>query len=72
MAADTTIRKTLWSETLLEMLYDALEGNRPDYVVLELLTDLAAKGMKQGELIREVENHASSRSAARVKRLLGK
>lgn len=72
MADDTTIKKTLWSETLLDILYDALDKKRPDYVLLEILTDLRGKGFKKQYIIKKVEQHGSSESVARLKRLLGK
>jgi len=41
---DKTEMKTLWSETLLEMLYVALRKNRSDKDILECLKDLNQKG----------------------------
>lgn len=69
---DTTIKKTLWSETLLDILYDALERNRPDYVLLEILTDLRGKGFKKHYIIQKVEKNSGEQAAKRLKRLLGK
>ena len=70
--SDTTLKKTLWSETLLDILYDALEKNRPDYVLLEILTDLRGKGFKKQYIIQKVEKNTSEQAAKRLKRLLGK
>lgn len=69
---DTTIKKTLWSETLLDILYDALERNRPDYVLLEILTDLRGKGFKKRYIVQKVEKNNGEQAAKRLKRLLGK
>ena len=69
---DTTIKKTLWSETLLDILYDALEKNRPDYVLLEILTDLRGKGFKKQYLIKKIEKNCGEQAVRRLKRLLGK
>ena len=68
---DTTLKKTLWSETLLDILYDALERNRPDYVLLEILTDLRGKGFKKQYLIKKVEQNNGEQAARRLKKIFG-
>lgn len=61
---------TLWSGTLLEILYAALKSGKSDDAVKEVLKDLGAKGFKRDYLAEQVEERLGAQAAVRVKRLM--
>ncbi len=65
----TTEVKTMWSETLLESLYVALQKNKED-VLKEVLDELKAKGYKNDYLIEKVQKKVGPNAAVRLKSLL--
>ncbi|MCS3902174.1 hypothetical protein J2T55_000166 [Methylohalomonas lacus] len=69
--ADETLPKTLWSETQLDILFDALKHRRPDYQLLEILVDLRSRGFRRRYLLRKAEQQVGSEAVTRLKRLLG-
>lgn len=66
---DQTQVKTLWSETLVEILLDALKNNRNDAVVLGTLRELREKGYKRQYVLDKVERALGTGAAIRVRRL---
>ena len=66
----TTEVKTMWFETLLESLYVALEKNKGNKTILEILRDLRAKGYQNDYLIEKVQKQVGTTAAARLKGLL--
>lgn len=67
-----TIAKTLWSETILEILYETLRKGKDDPVIIETLKEVRAKGFKSDYVIDRVEKKVSKEAAIRVKQLLKK
>ena len=68
----TTDLKTLWSETLLELLYDAVQYNWSANALREILFELHQKGYKLGRVVRKVDeklgNEAATRFLERIKK----
>jgi hypothetical protein len=72
MAEDQTTMtevKTMWSETLLETLYVAMEKNKGNNVVIPILKDLKEKGYEKDYLIEKVGKKVGPAAAARLKNL---
>lgn len=67
---DTTVDKTLWSETLIEILCVALKKNNSDEQIKNMLAEIRAKGFKPSYVIRKVEKEIDASAAGRVQRLL--
>ncbi|MBT7950766.1 MAG: hypothetical protein HN764_04015 [Gammaproteobacteria bacterium] len=67
-----TIAKTLWSETLIELLIVSLEKNLSDEKIVELLKDLKQKKFKPDYIVRKVSKSLGEKQANRVKLLLPK
>jgi len=67
-----TVAKTLWSETLIEVLCVALSKNKGDEQIIKILTDIRAKGFKDPYVISKVRNDIDNAAASRVKALLRK
>jgi len=61
--------KTLWSETLLEMLFVSLRKNRGDREVRQLLRELRSKGYRRDELLIQTDQRLGHTAMGRVKRL---
>jgi len=72
MTEDTQVTevKTMWSETLLEALYIAMEKNKGDKIVIGVIKDLRAKGYENDYLIEKVEKKVGPTAATRLKILL--
>ncbi len=70
MMNDTTLPKTLWSETLLEMLYVSLDKQRPDREILKLLMDLRSKGFRASYIVEKVNEEIGPGSIPRLKTLI--
>ncbi len=70
MADDTTMPKTLWSETLLEMLAIALKKNRSDREILRLLGEIRAKGFRASYVVSKVSKDSGQESIPRLKSLI--
>lgn len=68
----TTVAKTLWSETVLEILYESLRKNKPDTAILEVLKEVRLKGFKPQYIIEKVGKKVDKMAAIRVKALMHK
>ncbi len=68
----TTQAKTLWSETILDVLYNTLKSDKPDYAVTQILREVRLKGFKPAYIIQKVERKVGRQASLRVKRLLQK
>lgn len=66
----TTVAKTLWSETVLEILYESLKKNKPDATIREVLREVRLKGFKPHYIIEKVRNKVDGTAAIRVKALM--
>jgi hypothetical protein len=67
-----TTAKTLWSETILEILYETLRRNKSDKELLGVLKEVQQKGFKRDYILKKVLKKVDERSATRVRHLLSK
>ncbi len=67
-----TTAKTLWTETILEILYESLRKNGSDDSIREVLIEVRGKGYKPGYIIDKVQQKVDAQAAARVKGLMKK
>lgn len=66
----TTVAKTLWSETVLEILYESLRKNKPDAAIRDTLREVRLKGFKPQYIIEKVGKKVDKTAAIRVKALM--
>lgn len=52
---EKTDLKTLWSDTLYEMLYDALENDWSNNALGQILKELKNKGLKPEKVLHKIE-----------------
>ena len=71
-ATSVTIAKTLWSETLIELLIVSLEKEQSDEKITELLKELKQKKFKPDYVVRKVNKSLGEKEANRVKLLMHK
>jgi len=71
-ATSLTTAKTLWTETILEILYQTLKDKKPDNAVIEVLKEVRQKGFKTEQLIQKVEKKVDKQAALRVRAMLQK
>jgi glutamine synthetase len=71
-SSTTTTARTIWSETLLEILYESLQHKKSDESIREILRDLRKQGMKPDTIIREVAKNVDEQAIVRVMGLLMK
>ena len=69
-ADDKTIAKTLWSDTLIDMLVASLRADKSDDQIKGLLKECKEKGFKASYLTGKVRKEIDERAATRVKRLM--
>jgi hypothetical protein len=67
-----TTAKTLWTETILEILYQTLKAKKSDEELRSVLKEVRAKGFKPGAIVSKVEKKVDKQAALRVKALLQK
>ncbi len=67
---ENTTPKTLWSETLLEMLYLALDKQQSDKQILKLLTEIRGKGYKASYVVEKVTREIGAEAVPRLKKLI--
>ncbi len=72
MADHTTTPKTLWTETLFEILIDALKANKSDKYIIEALKDLKQKQLKGVVIVSHIDKKLGKEQAMRIKTLLQK
>lgn len=65
-----TTAKTLWTETILQVLYLALKYDKPDEDVIKILKQM--KGSKPDYIIKKVEQKLGDAAASRVNSLMQK
>ena len=65
-----TTAKTLWTETILEVLYQSLKLNKPDDAVREVLKEVRDKGFKPDYIYEKVEKKVDKKAAIRVRGLM--
>lgn len=69
---DKTVAKTLWSDTLIDMLLVALNKNATDEQLKDIIKDLNKKGYKNYYLEDKVNREVGEDAARRVRRLTQK
>ena len=67
-----TTAKTLWSETILEVLYQSLKLDKSDNAIREVLTEVREKGFKPDYIIEKVEQKVDKKASIRVRGLMQK
>ena len=67
---DKTVTKTLWSETLIDMLIASLKANKSDAQIKGLLKECKQKGFKTSYLTEKVRKELDDAAAVRIKRLM--
>jgi hypothetical protein len=67
-----TTAKTLWTETILEILYETLRKQKDDAQLHNVLKEVQAKGFRRDVIIDKVRKKVDAQAAARVRKLLGK
>lgn len=72
MPDNTTTPKTLWTETIFEILVDTLKANKSDKDVVEALRNLKEKKIKGVVIVSYVDKKLGKKAALRVKALLQK
>ena len=67
-----TTAKTLWTETLLEILYESLRMNKTDKQIGDVLKEVQAKGFKRDYIIEKVQKKLGDQATMRIKALLAR
>lgn len=70
MAEDDTRPKTLWSQTQFELLYQALERNKAETAIREIVTDLSRRGFPPEYLLGRVRKKMGMVASNRLKLIL--
>ena len=65
-----TTAKTLWTETILEVLYETLRKQKDDTQLRSVLKEVQAKGFRREAIIQKVRKKVDAQAAARVRKLL--
>lgn len=65
-----TTAKTLWTETILEILFESLRKNRPDEEIRGVLKEVRQKGFRRSYILDKVQKKVDPKAAQRVKTLL--
>ncbi|HEY7841853.1 MAG TPA: hypothetical protein VIC61_09820 [Gammaproteobacteria bacterium] len=65
-----TTAKTLWTETVLEILYETLRKNKDDAQLRNVLKEVQAKGFRRDQIIEKVGRKVDAQAASRVRKLL--
>lgn len=71
-SAHTTSLRTLWSETLFEMLYDAVQHNWSQNALLEIMRELRNKGYKPDRVLKKVERKFGPDAAKKLQLMIRK
>lgn len=69
---DKTIAKTLWSETLVEILLAALRKGSGDDEISGIIRELREKGFRRNYVVDKVRKEIDDNAARRVRMLLEK
>lgn len=67
---DKTLAKTIWSDTLIDMLCASLRANKSDEQIKGLLMECKQKGFKASYLTGKVRKEVDDAAAIRMKRLM--
>ena len=69
---DKTIAKTLWSDTLVEILLAALKKGSDDNEIRGIIRELHEKGFRKNYVIDKVRREIDDNAASRIRLLLEK
>ena len=69
-SADNTAPKTLWTLTMIDVLFDDLIKDRPDQNVQMAMKELYAKNVKPSYLVRKVARDLGGVYSVRLRRLI--
>ena len=67
---DKTIAKTLWSDTLIDMLIASLKAGKSDDQIKGLLRECKQKGFEADYLTGKVTKEIDATAAMRIRRLI--
>lgn len=67
---DQTVAKTLWTDTMMDILLAVLKANKPDDIVWEAVRDVRKRKMKASYLVNAVERKLGKEYAIRLERLI--
>lgn len=67
---DKTIAKTLWSDTLIDMLIASLKAGKSDDQIKGLLRECKQKGFEADYLTGKVTKEIDAAAAMRIRRLI--
>lgn len=67
---DDTRPKTLWSQTQFELLYVALERNKPELLIKEIVVDLSRRGFPLEYLVARVRKKMGMVASNRLKLIM--
>ncbi len=67
--AKTDLR-TLWSETLIDLLHDAVKGDWSDKAIQDIVKELYAKGYKTEQLMTMLDKKIGPEAATRLARFV--
>ncbi len=61
---------TLWSETLIDLLHDAVKGDWSDKAIKDIVKELYNKGYKTEQLMTMLDKKIGPEAAARLARFI--
>ena len=67
---DQTIAKTLWSDTLIDMLIASLKAGKSDDQIKGLLKECKEKGFEADYLAGKVKKEIDAHASMRIRRLM--
>ena len=67
---DKTIAKTIWSDTLIDMLIASLKAGKSDDQIKGLLRECKQKGFEADYLTGKVTKEIDAHAAMRIRRLI--
>lgn len=67
---EKTDLRTLWSETLIELLLDAARENWSDHIIQDIVKELYNKGYKTEQLIKLLDRKVGPDAATKLARFL--
>lgn len=67
---DKTLAKTLWSDTLIDMLIASLKAGKSDEQIKGLLKECKEKGFEADYLIGKITKEIDAHASMRIRRLM--
>jgi hypothetical protein len=69
---EDTIPKTLWSETIIDILIDALRTGRPDDQIIPVIKGIYSRQFNTSYLLKKVQKELGQQASARVYAIIKK